>query len=292
MVWDWGNHPPDHWTFKLFQNKNQKNRRMRKKLLPVMMIAILFVMSCERVQPNYQGVLMTDFGKNGKSDFKLQKGRVWILAPGTELFQVPLFEQRARFDKPLTLKAADNTAFTSTPNYSYSVIEDRAVDVVFQNKQINSGDEFMRALEDNILEPKIYDIMKEASRKFVTDSLMATGGSLKYEEYVQNLVAEEFKKRGLILTTFSSQLEFSEKVTAKIDNRNEVNTNISVLDQQIAEQKKRNELEALRTEQNLIKSKGITPELLQERAIEKWDGKMPTTIAGNVNTIMNIPVKN
>ena len=39
------------------------------------------------------------------------------------------------------------------------------------------------------------------------------------------------------------RLEFSDKVREKIDSRNEVNTNISVLDQQIEEQKKRNELE-------------------------------------------------
>ncbi|MNE78500.1 hypothetical protein D3C80_1749130 [compost metagenome] len=139
----------------------------------------------------------------------------------------------------------------------------------------------MRSLEDNILEPKIYDIMKEASRKFITDSLMATGGSLRFEEYVQRLVAEEFERRGLQLTTFSSQLEFSEKVTAKIDNRNEVNTNISVLDQQIEEQKKRNELAELQAQESIIRSKGITKEILEEMAIQKWDGKLPATWSGS-----------
>ena len=54
-----------------------------------------------------------------------------------------------------------------------------------------------------------------------------------------------------------------------------MNTNISVLDQQIAEQKKRNELETLKTEQALIKSRGLTKEILQQQFIEKWDGKSP-----------------
>ena len=61
----------------------------------------------------------------------------------------------------------------------------------------------------------------------------------------------------------------------KIDSRNEVNTNISVLDQQIEEQKKRNELEALKTEQALIKSRGLTKEILYQQFIDKWDGKTP-----------------
>ena len=51
--------------------------------------------------------------------------------------------------------------------------------------------------------------------------------------------------------------------------------NISVLDQKIAEQRKRNELEQLQTEQMIIKSKGLTKEILQQQFIEKWDEKTP-----------------
>jgi hypothetical protein len=169
------------------------------------------------------------------------------------------------------------------------VIEDRAVDVVFSNKQLDSGDEFMRALENNILETKIYDIMKEVSRGYITDELMATGGSLKYEKAVEKRVKEEFAKRGLTLINFSSQLEFSKKVTEKIDNRNEVNTNITVLDQQIDEQIKRNELAELKAQEQIIKSKGLTPQILEAMAIDKWDGSVPSTMGGgNVPLIKSI----
>lgn len=253
-----------------------------KTLLTLSAASLLFSLtSCERVAPNYIGVLMEDYGKAGKEDFSTTKGRVNTMSPGSELFQVPLFEQRAKFESALSLKAADNTAFNSQPTYSYAVIENRAVDVVFQNKQLGSGDEFMKALEDNILEAKIYDIMKEESRRYTTDSLMANGGSLRFEETVQSLVDKEFESRGLKLTTFSSQLDFSDKVKAKIDSRNEVNTNVSVLDQQIIEQRKRNELALLKAQENKIISSGITPELLQQQAIDKWNGAVPSTFSGD-----------
>lgn len=252
-------------------------------------LLIASLSSCERVAPNYIGVLMENYGKAGKSDFTTTKGRVNTMTPGTELFQVPLFEQRAKFEDPLSLKAADNTAFQSKPTYSYAVIEAKAVDVIFQNKQLGSGEDFMRALEDNILEAKIYDIMKEESRKFTTDSLMANGGSLRYEERVQGLVSKEFETRGLKLTTFSSQLEFSDKVTKKIDNRNEVNTNVSVIDQQIIEQRKRNQLAELKAQENKIVSTGITPELLAQQALEKWNGVLPSTWAsGTLPFVKNV----
>lgn len=245
------------------------------KFLMFALLAVVAFSSCERVAPNFVGVLMEDWGKNGKSDFTIVQGRVSTVAPGTELFQVPLFDQRGQWDEPMHLKAADNTEFTAKPTYSYKVIRERAIDIVFDNKHIGSGEGFMRSLEDNILEPRIRDLIKEESRKYKTDSLMADGGSLMFEKRVEKIVEEEFEKRGLQLISFSSQLEFSQKVKDKIDSRNEVNTNLSVLDQQIAEQKKRNELEELKTQQSIIKSRGLTKEILQQQFIEKWDGKTP-----------------
>lgn len=251
------------------------------KFILMALVAVIAFSSCERVAPNYAGVLMENYGKDGKSDFKVVSGKVSTIEWGTELFQVPLFDQRGEFAEPVTLKAADNTEFKAKPTYSYKVIKERAIDVVFDNKHIDKAetesgkDGFMQSLEDNILEPRIYDLIKEESRKHTTDSLMANGGSLTFEKRLEQIVESEFEKRGLRLLTFSAQLEFSAKVRDKIDSRNEVNTNITVLDQQIAEQKKRNELEQLKTEQALIWSRGLTKEILQQQFIDKWDGKSP-----------------
>lgn len=250
---------------------------MRRKIdfLIVALFAVLVFTSCERVAPNYAGVFMENYGKDGKKDFSIKTGKVSTWEWGTELFQVPLFDQRGDFAEAVTLKAADNTEFKARPTYSYKVIKERAIDVVFDNKHIGSGNDFMSSLEDNILEPRIYDLIKEESRKHKTDSLMADGGSLIFEKRLEQIVEKEFEKRGLQLLTFSAQLEFSDKVKEKIDSRNEVNTNISVLDQQIEEQKKLNELEQLKTEQAIIRSRGLTKEILYKQFIDRWDGKTP-----------------
>ncbi len=268
---------------------------MRKVIL-IFMLAVVFA-SCERVAPNYYGVLMENYGKNGKSDYVKQQGRVSTLSPGTELFQVPAFEQRAQFDsdsggvRALHLKASDNTEFTSKPLYSYKVIESRVVDVVFANSRLGSGDGFMISIENNILEPIMYDIIKEESRRYTTDTLMATGGSLLFETRVQGLLKKVFEEKGFELLTFSANLDFSDKVKEKINTRNEVNTNISVLDQQILEQNKINTLAELKAQENIILSKGLTDQILKKMAIEGWISKgcpTPTTITGG-NTGIYIP---
>ena len=256
-----------------------------KGLFLAMFIAVATI-SCSRVAPNYQGVLMKDFGQNGKADFSLVKGRVSTFAPGTELFQVPLFIQRADFESDQKLIASDNTEFYAKPKYSYKAIETRAIDLVFQNKQVGAGESFMKALEDNVLEPKIYDIIDEASKSYSTEALMTTGGSLKFEKYVEDKVRAEFEKSGLTLENFTLRLKFTDKVTNKIDNRNEVNATISVLEQDIIAQRKRNELAELKAQENIILSKGLTPQILEAQKIRKWNGVLP--IGSNVNFVKDI----
>lgn len=263
---------------------------MKKVMMLAMVVfAMVMLMSCGTVvEPNKVGVLMENYGKNGKSDFSVVKGRVFnTFSLGSEVYQVPMWEQRADFEsnnsekRVLHLKASDNTEFTSKPLYSYKVNADKAVDIVFDNKHLGNDGDFLKSVEDNILETKIYDLMKEESRKYSTDELMATGGSLKFEEAVQKIITTEFASKGFVLMTFSCQLEFSAKVKAKIDNRNEVNTNISVIDQQIAEQKKQNELAELIAQENIIKSKGLTPQILQLEYIKMLE-KIKQPIYGNV----------
>jgi hypothetical protein len=258
----------------------------------LLLLTLSFLMSScgELVRPNYIGVLQENYGKNGKRDFSIVNGRINTMGMGTELYQVPVWEQTAYFEKELHLKAADNTEFTANPKYKYQINPDRAIDVIFANRQLGSGDTFMKSLEDIVLEMSIYDIVKESSRSHVTDTLMATKGSLKLEREVENLVKADFEKRGIMLLNFSLNLDFSDKVKNKIDQRNEVNTNVSVIDQKILEQKKVNELEALKTEQKLIESKGITREILMREWIQKWDGKVPTTTTGNGNVMFSIPI--
>lgn len=126
---------------------------IKSNMVMLFLIATISLTSCERVAPNYYGVLMENYGKNGKSDYSKQQGRVNTMYAGTELFQVPAFEQRAEFSdgkgnkRTLRLKASDNTEFTSSPLYSYKAIPEKVADLVFQNSRLGSGDDFMKAIK-------------------------------------------------------------------------------------------------------------------------------------------------
>ena len=263
---------------------------MKKYFYVLALVAAVFMLpSCERVAPNYAGVLMQNFGKAGKDDFTVVQGRVSTIAPGTELFQVPLWEQRLAFQEELHLQASDKTAFTCLPSYSYKITQNRSVDVVFNNAHLGSGSDFLEDLQKNVLNARIYDILKDLSRAYNTDYLMAEGGSLKFEKEAFDKVKIKFEEIGIELLTFTAQLNFSEKVTEKIDVRNEVDQDIAVIEKQIIKQRRQNELAELQARHDQIISSGITPQLLQRQFIEKWNGSTPLygsqalTLFKNVN---------
>ena len=248
--------------------------------------SIIFAACGTVVQPNYGGVLMQNYGKNGKADYTEVTGRVSTWGLGTELYQVPLWEQRAQVEDTLGLMSADNNEFKCFPKYAYKIKKGRLVDIVFDNSNLAKGDEFLKSVENNILEARMYDIIKEQSRRHITDTLMSTEGSVRFEKECESIIRSEFDKKGFELLALTIQLRYSEKVREKIDKRLEVNTNISVLDQEIAEQRKKNELQKLKVEFAKMESEMLTPEILQKMYLEKWDGKLPIYSNGTLPTPM------
>lgn len=239
-------------------------------LIVTVCLFALSLISCERVPANHRGVLMTDYGKNGKSDYVSVKGRVNTFAPGTELYVIPTWSQRANFEGIMHIKSSDNVDFTTQPKYTYYVIESMDVDVVFENSRLDSASNFLKAIEDNIIEPLMYDIIKDKSREIPGNVLMGEGESLRFEKSVETIIKEKLAKKGYFIENFTLNLDYDDKVKKKINAGNESNSNLVLLDKQIVEQKKQNELEMLKTEQNIIRSRGLTPQILQEQFIEAW----------------------
>ena len=247
-----------------------------KRILIAALISVTALFSgCQHVAPNTAGVLMENYGKNGKADFSIVSGRVWTASPGTELYTVPLFEQRATFDKPVILKSSDGTEFAISPLYSFKVIRDRAVDVIFDNKQIMGNENAILSIQQNILDPKITDILRSKILSQRSTDLMAEGGNERFNEEARKLVSDELNKRGFELVSFSAMLDYSDKVKSIIDARNQSNTQASTIDSKIEQAKKELELERINTEIAKVKSEGLTDKILQQQFINKWDGKSP-----------------
>lgn len=242
---------------------------------------------CNRPEPNFEGVLMENCGKNGLADFKLVTGSQGPLGPCSELYQVPMFEQKA--DAPeLGVTTSDGGYYKVDPQFTYEAIRGKGAEICFNYKHINPKDQdkFMDNIETNILNPLVLNAYREEARKFGTDELLKNVA--KYEQQVEVRLKAEFNGKFFNLLTLSSGLRPPESMIKAIEARN--NTI------QIAEQAK-NELEIARMqlerakidrEKDLVKSQGLTKEILQDKWIDAirntnnkviiTDGKTPVIV--------------
>lgn len=255
-----------------------------KKLL-IIGLAFLGLTSCNRPEPNYEGVLMTDYGRNGLESFETVTGAQGPLAPGSELYQVPMFEQKADCDV-VKVSAKDAGIFTIDPSYTYSATRGQAPSIVLNYKHLGTGDEFLKSIESNVLDRLTTDTFREEARSYTTDSLMNNLGS--FEKTVEATLTEKFKKKGFTLNTLTSGLTPPKSMADAIEARNNAVQQANQVKNELETSKMYLEKAKIDAETNRMKSSGLTKEVLQQQWIEAirntdnkviiTDGKTPIII--------------
>lgn len=255
-----------------------------RKLIIIAVIAVS-ALSCNRPEPNYEGVLMTDYGRNGLESFKTVTGAQGILGPGTELYQVPMFEQKADCDA-VRVSAKDAGIFTVDPSYTYQATRGQAPAIVLNYKHLGTGDEFLQNVENNTLDKLVTDSFREEARSYTTDSLMNNLGD--FEKNVETILAEKFKKKGFTLNTLTSGLTPPRSMADAIEQRNNAIQKANQVKNELETSKMYLEKAKIDAETNRTKSGGLTKEVLQQQYIEAirnsknriiiTDGKTPVIL--------------
>jgi len=255
-----------------------------KKLI-ILALAIVSFASCNRPEPNYEGVLMTDYGRNGIESFKTVTGAQGILGPGSELYQVPMYEQKADCDA-VKVTAGDAGKFSVDPSYTYSATRGQAPKIVLNYKHLGTGEEFLDNIEGNTLNKLVTDCFREQARNYTTDSLMNNLGA--FEKSVEDTLMVKFSKKGFTLNTLTSGLTPPESMSKAIEARNNAIQQANQVKNQLETSKMLQEKARIDAETNRIQSNGLTKEVLQEKWIDAiktsknriiiTDGKTPVIL--------------
>lgn len=240
------------------------------KKVNLVLLAVVFsmtIMSCSRVAPNYEGVLMTHYGRNGMSDFRLVTGKVSTIAPGTELFQVPMYEQKA--DPALiAVNTKDIGYFSIDPTYSYQALRGKGVEIIFNYKQMVSGKDFMDNIEDNVLNPLVLNAYKEEARNYTTDSLL-TNMNL-FENRVEQRLIPLFQSKffEMLPNTLTSGITLPQTMVDAINLRNNVKIETEKTRLQLEQAEMNLQKARIDAERDKVKSAGLTREILMNNWIE------------------------
>ena len=238
---------------------------MKKMIIFFSVIASL--VGCNRPEPNYEGVLMTEYGRNGINSFKIVTGAQGILGPGSELYQVPMWEQAGDPDI-VEITAKDAGVFTVDPSYTYTPIRGKGAEIVFnyKNYRIQDPETFFDNVEANVLNKRVTDAYREEARNYTTDSLMNNLG--KFELSVQSRLKEEFKTKFFDLTTLTSGLKPPASMLKAVEDRNKAIQEANRVKNELETSRMLLEKAKIDAETNKVQSVGLTKEILMQQYIE------------------------
>ena len=228
---------------------------------------IASLVGCNRPEPNYEGVLMTEYGRNGINSFKIVTGAQGMLGPGSELYQVPMWEQAGDPDV-VEITAKDAGVFTVDPSYTYTPIRGKGAEIVFnyKNYRIQDPETFFDNVEANVLNKRVTDAYREEARNYTTDSLMNNLG--KFELSVQKRLKEEFKTKFFDLTTLTSGLKPPASMLKAVEDRNKAIQEANRVKNELETSRMLLEKAKIDAETNKVQSVGLTKEILMQQYIE------------------------
>lgn len=242
---------------------------MRNSIFKVVLIALTIATatSCSRVEPNYEGVLMENYGRNGKEDFKTVTGKQWVISPGVELYQVPMYETSGD-PEAVKINAKDAGEFTVDPSYQFQPIRGKGIDIVFNYKHlgISNPSVMMDNVEDAILNRLVINAFREEARNYSTDSLMNNLNT--FEKQVEVRLAKEFEEKHFELKNLTSGLKPPQSMARAIEDRNNAIQQAEKVKNELNVAKMELEKAKIEAEANRVKSQGLDARILQARWIE------------------------
>jgi regulator of protease activity HflC (stomatin/prohibitin superfamily) len=232
-------------------------------------LAIVFIalvtFSCNRPEPNFEGVLMTDYGRNGLESFHTVTGAQGILGPGSELYQVPMFEDKGDCE-PVKVSTKDAGVFTVDPSYTYQATRGKGPNIVLNYKHLGTGDSFFDNIEERVLDKIVTDAYRERSRFYTTDSLMNNLG--QFETEVEEVLKDKFAKKFFTLNTLTSGLTPPQSMADAIEARNNAIQKANEVKNQLETSRMLLEKARIDAETNRVQSAGLTKEVLAQQWIE------------------------
>jgi regulator of protease activity HflC (stomatin/prohibitin superfamily) len=248
--------------------------------------ALTFIFfSCERIDAGHVGVKVNLYGDNkGVDDVVEVTGMVFYNPITHNIYEFPTFIQHKEYtgDNSFIVNSKDGSEFHVSPIINYNVQRDK-VPAIFGKYRRS-----LEQIEDGFLKTAVFDAFRLATNKYTADELI--GNRQQYEVEVRRILEGQLLKEGFIVNQFTSNLIYPETfknainaknnaVQAALKAENDVKT--AEAEAKIKMAQAEGDASSMLTraraeaEANKLKQSTLTPLLLQQKFVEKWDGKLP-----------------
>lgn len=259
-------------------NKNQTVKAGFAGFVLVAVVVVFFAMfSIERIDSGQTGIIVNLAGsERGIDDAKVETGWVMYNRFAKQLFEYPAFAQIVDYE-PFDIQDKKGTIFKTDPTIEYYIERENAKLVFLRYRKTT------QELEQSVILTEVKNAYKDVAGVYETDSLINNRPA--FEKEVESLLKERLSQRGFTFSNIQSSVKPNEVLQAAIDAKNTAVQNALKVENEkkaaIAEAEKVVAAAKGKADANRILQESITPELIQLKAVEKWDGKLPLSTSGN-----------
>ena len=274
-------------------------RIIKYVVIVIALLAFLVIQpfTYENIDAGNVGIKINLYGTNrGVDNITIVTGRVWYNTWTTKIIEFPTYTQSVDYD-PFVVTTRDAAEFKVDPKLNYHVNPAMVPQIYRQYRKTLSE------IEQQFMRNSIYDAYRIVANSFSSDSVMSNRE--KFEDRIQTVLISKLGKDGFIYDQLTSAITPPESLRQMIDEKNaSIQARLKAENQAKqadAEAKVKvatatGEAQALlvrakaEAEANRLRQTSLTPLLVQQQWIQKWDGKLPTTQAGGNSSFM-LPLK-
>ena len=273
---------------------------MNGKSLFTLIAALLLVVvipttmcRCTRVDSSEVGIKFNKLSltDQGKLDASPVTGYVFYNPIKTSVHTYPTYVQRVDFDE-FIVRTKDAAKFTMDPIMAYYLNREKATDVFFKYRKSLSE------IQDGYMRTVIYDAYRIVANSYTSDKLMAN--QAKFENEVRIMLDSALTAEGFIVTEFTSQITPPESLQQMIDAKNAAVQAALKAENEVKQAEAKAKIDVAKAEgeakamrikadaeayYNRTISASLSPMIVQEDWIEKWDGHLPTYSGGGTPLI-------
>ena len=268
-------------------------------VIAIVMMTFLFN-SCECIDAGHVGVRVNLYGTGkGVGDITECTGWVFYNPISTKIYEFPTYIQHKEYvktedeDNSFVVNSKDGSEFHVAPIVNYSVQREKVPFIFGKYRRT------LELIEEGFLKTTIYDAFRMTANSYTAEELISN--RQVFETKVRAKLDADLVKEGFVISQLTSNLGYPETFKKAIEAKNNAVQAALTAENQVKTAEAQAKIKVATAEGNAqamlatakaeaesyrLKQSAITPMLLQQMWIEKWNGAMPTTQLGSGTNMM------
>ena len=264
-------------------------------IIGIVVMSMLFA-SCERIDAGHVGIKVNMYGDTkGVDDVTEVTGWVFYNPFAAKIVEFPIYMQHKEYtgEESFVVNSKDGSEFHVSPLINYSVQRDK-VPYIYSKYRIS-----LDQIQSGFLKTAVYDAFRLTANSYTAEELISNRE--KFEFKVRAQLDSSLTREGFMISQMTSNLVYPETFKNAIEAKNNAVQQSLTAENQVktAEAQAKikiaqaeGEAQSMLTyakaeaESNRLRQQTLTPLLLQQMWIEKWDGAVPQTQLGQGTNVM------